>query len=186
LKAIDAGFDGVQLHFGHGYLIDQFFDAKINDRTDEYGGTVENRCRFALDIVEKAIEKIGSDKLMIRISPSRFMGKIYNWDNLDEMLKYLIPELDKLGLRQLDVSCANADYYETSELVIDKIRKIWPHFLIGGASLTKENATKEIKNGHLDMITWGRYILANVDFISKLKNGDTILEMTNDMRNKLF
>lgn len=186
LKAIDAGFDGVQLHFGHGYLIDQFFDAKVNDRTDEYGGTVENRCRFALDIVKKTIETIGSDKLMIRISPSRFMGKIYNWDNLDEMLKYLIPELDQLGLRQLDVSCANANYFETSGLVIHKIRKMWPHLLIGGASLTKENATKEIENGNLDMVTWGRHILANIDFMSKLKKGDAILEMTNDMRNKLF
>ena len=105
---------------------------------------------------------------------------------VNEMLKYLIPELDQLGLRQLDVSCANANYFETSGLVIHKIRKMWPHLLIGGASLTKENATKEIENGNLDMVTWGRHILANIDFMSKLKKGDAILEMTNDMRNKLF
>lgn len=185
-KAIDAGFDGIQLHCGHGYLIDQFLDSRVNDRNDEYGGSVENRCRFTLELVEKILKEIGHKKLMIRISPSRFLDGIYNWENMDEMLDYLIPNLDLLGLRQLDVSCANANYFETSGLVIKKIRPKWPHFLIGGASLTHQQAIKEIEEGRLDMITWARNILANPDFIYKLKNDLPLIEMTNEMRNTLF
>ena len=185
-NAFAAGFDGVELHFGHGYLIDQFFDARVNNRTDEYGGSIENRCRFGLELIEEMIKKIGNERLMIRISPSRFMGELYNWDDLDEMLEYLIPKLDKLGLRQLDISCANANYFETSKLVIEKVRKMWPYFLIGGASLTHEQAINEIETGLLDMVTWGRSILANPDFVSKLKNNIPLIEMTNEMRSILY
>ncbi len=185
-KAINSGFDGVQLHCGHGYLIDQFFDSKINDRTDKYGGSVENRCRFALELVEKILNKVGDKKLMVRISPSRYLDGIYNWENLDEMLNYLISNLNELGLRQLDISCANANYFETSGLVVEKIRKKWPHFLMAGASLTHEQAIKEVEEGRLDMVTWGRHILANPNFISKLISNKPILEMTNEMRSKLY
>ena len=184
----------MELHCGHGYLVDQFFDARVNDRSDEYGGSVEGRCRFGLELVETMIKKIGNERLMIRISPSRRVppevttdsGGLYDWDNLDEMLEYLIPELDKLGLRQLDISCANANYFKTSGLVLRKIRKSWPYFLMGGASLTHQQAIKEVEDGLLDMVTWGRHILANPDFISKLKNGEPLIEMTNEMRSILY
>ena len=193
-KAFSAGFDGVQLHCGHGYLVDQFFDAKVNDRKDEYGSSVEGRCRFGLELVEAMIKNFGNERLMIRISPSRQMPPssnansdgLNNWDDLNDMLEYLIPELDKIGLRQLDISCANSNYFETSGCIIRKIRKIWPHFLMGGASLTHSQAEKEVEDGLLDMVTWGRYILANPDFVSKINNGDPLVEMTNEMRTILY
>ena len=72
-------------------------------------------------------------------------------------------------MRQLDISCANANYFKTSGLVLRKIRKSWPYFLMGGASLTHQQAIKEVEDGLLDMVTWGRHILANPGFISKLK-----------------
>ena len=185
-KALDVGFDGVELHFAHGYLIDQFFDSRINDRDDEYGGNVENRCRFSSELLETVIEKFGNNRIMIRISPSRRMDTIYNWNNLDEMLDYFIPKIESIGLRQLDVSGANSNYFETSGAVIKKIRKKWTHFLIGGASLTHEEAIKEVSEERLDMVTWARYILANPDFVSKLENNKEIFDMTNEMRQKLY
>ncbi len=168
-NAITAGFDGVELHLGHGYLADQFFDARINDRADKYGGPVKNRCRFALELTEAVLSKHGPDKVMIRISPSRYMEKLYDWPDLKEMLDYLIPALAKTGLRLLDISCARADYYETSGRVIRMIRPEWPYLLMGGASLSHQQAVEEIKQGYLDMATWGRFILANPDFVSRLK-----------------
>ena len=185
-KALDVGFDGVELHFAHGYLIDQFFDSRINDRDDEYGGNVENRCRFASELLETVIDKFGTKKIMIRISPSRRMDTIYNWNNLDEMLDYFIPKIESIGLRQLDVSGANSNYFETSGEIIKKIRKKWTHFLIGGASLTHEEAIKEVSEERLDMVTWARHILANPDFVSKLENNKEIIDMTNEMRQKLY
>lgn len=73
-NAIAAGFDGVELHLGHGYLADSFFDARLNDRTDRYGGSVENRCRFAIELTQAVLEDLGPAKVMARISPSRDMG----------------------------------------------------------------------------------------------------------------
>ena len=173
-NAMDAGFDGVQVHGGHGYLTDQFFDTRVNDRTDRYGGSVENRCRFALELVETVLAEVGADKVMFRISPSRFMGELYDWPELDEMIDYLIPALKSLGLRMLDISCANADYFVTSGRVIRTVRPMWDGLLIGGASLTPDQAESEINEGLLDMVTWGRRILSNPDFCQKIGAGDTL------------
>jgi N-ethylmaleimide reductase len=179
--AFNAGFDGVQLHMGHGYLVDQFFDSRINDRADQYGGSVENRCRFALELTELMIQEFGPEKIMIRISPSRKMGEIYDWLDLDAMLEFLIPSLDKKGLRLLDVSSAGADYYETASRIVKKIRPLWQYFLTGGTSLSIEQAEEEIVKGCLDAITWGRFILANPEFITKLKEDKPLVSFEREM-----
>ncbi|BFO57662.1 hypothetical protein [Acidovorax sacchari] len=185
-RALAAGFDGVQIHMGHGYLIDQFLDARINDRTDAYGGPVENRCRIVLELVERLLPICGPRRLMVRLSPSRMMGGLYDWPDLDEMLACLIPGLDRLGLRQLDVSCADAPYAETSGRIIRRVRPLWPHFLMGGASLSAEDAEREIAEGLLDMVTWGRAILANPDFVRKLERGESLVPMAPEMRGVLY
>ncbi len=168
--ALDAGFDAVQFHFAHGYLIDQFFDARINTMTNEYGGSIENRARFAIEIVEKAIQRFGPRKVCVRISPSRDMGSIYDWPDLEALLTHTLKEFSRVGLRILDISCARADYYATSGRVIKMARADWKWELMGGASLTPEQAEKEIKDGHLDLVTWGRFILANPDFVRRIQN----------------
>jgi N-ethylmaleimide reductase len=173
-NAMDAGFDGVQVHGGHGYLTDQFFDARVNDRTDSYGGSVENRCRFGLELLETVLAELGPEKVMMRISPSRFMGELYDWPDLDEMINYLIPAFKSLGLRMLDISCANADYFETSGRIVRAVRPMWDGLIIGGASLTPDQAENEIKDGFLDMVTWGRRILSNPDFCRKIRNGESL------------
>lgn len=184
--AFKAGFDGIEVHMGHGYLIDQFFDSRINNRTDAYGGNIENRCRMAVELIKILIDKYGADKVMIRISPSRNMGGLYEWPDLEEMLAYFIPKISDIGLRLLDMSCAAADYYQTSGKIIRMIRNRWDHFLIGGASLSAEQASHEVNEGLLDMVTWGRYILANHDFITRIRNGQGLREMTDEIRAILF
>lgn len=185
-NAIKAGFDGIELHFGHGYLVDEFFDARINDRMDEYGGSIENRCRFALELTDLMIKKFGSKKVIIRMSPSRDMGGIYDWPDLDKMLDYLIKEFNRLGVRMLDISCANANYFETSGRIIRLIRKMWQHLIMGGASLSIEEAEKEIQSGYLDMATWGRMLIANPDFLTKLKHSIPLTEFNRDMLEYLY
>lgn len=184
--AFSAGFDGIQLHMGHGYLVDQFLDSRINQRDDNYGGSVENRCRFALELLERVIAKYGTERVMVRISPSRMMGGLYEWPDLDDMLKALIAGFVRLGLKQLDVSCANADYFQTSGKIVEMIRPLWPHLLIGGASLSVEAAEKEIAEGHLDLVTWGRAILANHDFVRRIGAEEPLRPFEDSMRTTLF
>lgn len=180
--ALEAGFDGVQLHLGHGYLIDQFLDARINERSDAYGGSVENRCRIALEVLGAVIKAVGAERVMVRISPSRMMGGLYEWPDMDAMLRHLLPAMSALGLRLLDISCANADYFQTSGKVIAAYRALWPHFLIGGASLQPEQAEAELAKGHVDMVTWGRLLIANPDMVAKLRRGEALTPFDDSMR----
>lgn len=172
--ALKADFDGVELHLAHGYLADQFLDGRVNDRDDAYGGTIEKRCRFALELTEAVLGEVGATHVMVRISPSRWMDGQYDWPDLDGMLRFLIPALDDVGLRLLDVSCARADYFETSGPVIRSVRPLWPHFLMGGASLTQPEAQAEIDAGLLDMVTYGRLLLANADLVERFREGRSL------------
>jgi N-ethylmaleimide reductase len=170
-NALAAGFDGVELHLGHGYLPDQFFDAHVNDRDDAYGGSVENRCRFGLELTKVVLDECGPARVMVRISPSRFMGGLYEWPDLAAMIAHLIPAFDRLGLRMLDISCANADYFQTSGKAIRMARPLWPHVLIGGASLSRDDAQRELDLGLIDMVTYGRFLIANPDLVARFRSG---------------
>lgn len=164
--ALAAGFDAVELHLAHGYLPDQFLDGRVNDRTDAYGGSVENRCQFPLAFVSAVIAECGAARVMARISPARDMDGPYDWPELPAMLSFFIPALADAGLRMLDVSCARADYFATSGRVIRAIRSLWPHVLMGGASLPLEAAQAELEAGWLDQVTYGRWLIANADLVS--------------------
>lgn len=172
--ALEAGFDGVELHCGHGYLPDEFLDGRINDRQDQYGGSVENRCRFTLELVETVIRACGADRLIVRISPARHMDVPYEWSDLEAMVAHLVPALADAGLRILDVSCARADYFATSGRVIRLVRPRWPHVLIGGASLSMAQAEDEIARGLLDLVTYGRWLIANPDLVERMRSGDAL------------
>ena len=184
-RALSVGFDAVELHLGHGYLADQFLDARVNDRTDRYGGSVENRCRFVLELLDRVFAEVEPTRVMARISPSRWMGGLYDWPDLDEMLAYLVPEMWKRGLRILDISCANADYFATSGRIIRAVRPHWNGVILGGASLSQEDAEAEVRDGWLDMVTWGRSFLANPDLTHRIENGAVWRPFENEMRDVL-
>jgi N-ethylmaleimide reductase len=175
VNAMEAGFDAVEVHLGHGYLPDQFLDARVNDRTDAYGGSVENRCRFPLELMAGVLAECGAARVMARISPARDMNGPYDWPDLDEMLAYFIPALDATGLRMLDVSCARAGYHATSGRVIRQIRPMWPHLLVGGASLPGEEAQRELDAGLLDLVTYARWLIANPDMVQRLRQGTPLV-----------
>ena len=133
-------------------------------------GLAARRCRFGLEVVEEVLGVIDPDKVMVRISPSRDMGGLYDWPDLEDMLDHLIPAFSALGLTMLDISCARADYYETSGRIIRMVRPHWQGLMIGGASLSREQAEQEISDGLVDMVTWGRHLLANPDLVSRFRN----------------
>lgn len=185
-RALDAGFDAVELHMGHGYLPDQFLDGNVNDRGDEYGGSVENRCRFALELVERVLKTVPAERVIARISPSRFMDGVYDWPDLEKMLAHLVPALDRIGLRALDVSCANSDYFQTSALIVRTIRPLYRGVIMAGASLTQAQAEQELALGHLDCVTWGRAFIANPDLITRFRQGTEPRPFDDSMRATLI
>jgi N-ethylmaleimide reductase len=170
-NALTAGFDGVELHLGHGYLPDQVFDARGSDRDVASGGSVENRCRFGLELTRAVLDECGPARVIARISPSRFMQELYDWPDLDEMIGYLIPAFDGIGLRMLDISGARSDYFETSGRVIRQVRPLWPYLLIGGASLPADQAQAELDAGLIDLVTYGRWLIANPDLVARFRCG---------------
>lgn len=184
-RAVDVGFDAVELHMGHGYLVDQFLDGTVNDRTDRYGGSVENRCRFAIELVEAVISEIPGRQVMARLSPSRFMGGLYEWPDVDEMISYLIPRMNCLGLGALDVSCANSDYFATAGRMVRKIRALFSGVLMSGASLSPEQAEIELDSGMIDAITWGRQFIANPDLADRMRRGAELIPFDDSMRGTL-
>ena len=180
-----AGFDGVELHLAHGYLPDQFLDARVNDRTDEYGGSVENRCRFAVELTAAIVADQGPGRVMARISPSRWMDGLYDWPDMPEMISHLLPALDAAGLRMLDISCARADYMATAGRVIRMARPVWPHMLLAGASLPQEAAQAELDAGLVDMVTYGRLFLANPDLVQRFRQHRSLAEFEPGMLDTL-
>ncbi|KAK8448874.1 hypothetical protein SEVIR_7G117700v4 [Setaria viridis] len=96
-NAVEAGFDGVEIHGAHGYLIDQFLKDQVNDRTDKYGGSLENRCRFALEVVQAVVDEIGADKVGIRLSPFASYSEAPD-SNPEALGLYMANALNKFGI----------------------------------------------------------------------------------------
>jgi 2,4-dienoyl-CoA reductase-like NADH-dependent reductase (Old Yellow Enzyme family) len=147
---------------------------------------VENRCRFLLELVDAVVAAVPADRVMLRISPSRFMGGLYEWPDMAAMIAWLVPELARRGLGALDISCANSIYADTSGHVVRMVRPLWPGVLIAGASLSLAAAEAEVADGHLDAVTWGRLFIANPDLATKLQNAAELTPFEDSMRGTLI
>lgn len=162
--AVEAGADGVEIHAANAYLIHQFLGASSNTRTDEYGGNIENRARFAIEITKAIADEIGPERTAIRLSPGmNLWGIDEGWEGGDLYI-YLVEELDKLGLAYLHVLHLGDD-----ELV-EEMREIWQSKLIlNRPGRAHELIGKDIEAGLADMESYGALVIANPDFVERLR-----------------
>ncbi|MBZ9731616.1 alkene reductase, partial [Salegentibacter sp. JZCK2] len=177
LNAMKAGFDGVEIHSANGYLADQFLNTVTNKRTDEYGGSKENRSRFTLETVDKVTKAIGSEKVGIRISPySAFNGtEIFN--GIDDQFIYLTEQLNKFELAYLHlVDNSSLGSPDVSKSIFSKIREKYEGTLIRNGGFTKEEAEKTITDNKTDLVSFGRSFIANPDLIHRFENDFTLNE----------
>jgi N-ethylmaleimide reductase len=170
--AIEAGFDGVELHGANGYLIEQFINPSANRRTDEYGGSPENRIRFAIEIAEKTVNAIGKDKVGIRVSPYGAANDMEAYDSLEETYALLAYKLGKLGLVYIHVADhsamgAPAVSDSVKQLIHDKFNG--NVILSGGYNLEKAEKDLEERKGNL--VAFGRPFISNPNFVEKIKTG---------------
>lgn len=164
--AIEAGFDGVELHAANGYLPHQFLAESANQRTDEYGGSIENNSRFVLEVMEALINAVGGNRVGIKISPLHPYGGIAH-KNPVATFTYLIQELNKLGFAFVELMKRSPMFpllpHYPGDDEIELFGKLIKHTLIAGTAYTKETAEAELEKGIAKLIAFGASFLANPD-----------------------
>lgn len=162
-RAIDAGGDGVEIH-GVAYLIHQFLALSSNKRADRYGGSMESRARFAIEVAQAVVDEIGADRTGILISPGFGGMGLSHGDEGPDLYRYLVAELDKLGLAYLHV----VQYGDDS--LLHDVRGLWHQALIlNRPERPREKFGEDIASGLADLESYGQMTLANPGFIERLK-----------------
>ncbi len=172
LNAIEAGFDGVELHGANGYLLEQFLSPVSNTRTDMYGGSIENRCRFVLDVVEETCRAIGKEKVGIRLSPYGVASDMPHYPGISDTYNYLAEQLNRLGILYIhlvDHSALGAPEVPTA--IKADIRKKFHGTIIHCGGYTKERAEQELQNGEANLIAFGRPFINNPDLVERFAHG---------------
>lgn len=177
-NAVEAGFDGVELHAANGYLLEQFINPAANQREDEYGGSIENRARFVLEVAEAVVEAIGPEKVGIRLSPHGAFNEMDpDYPEVDATYHYLAEELGKIGLVYIHlVDHSSMGTPQVPASIKREIRERFPNLLILSGGYDAERAEKDLQAGHADLIAFGRPFLANPDLVTRLKEGAELNE----------
>jgi 2,4-dienoyl-CoA reductase-like NADH-dependent reductase (Old Yellow Enzyme family) len=185
-NAIDAGFDGVEIHGANGYLIDQFLHHDSNRRSDEYGQTPENMSRFALEVVDAIIARIGNERTALRVSPGAYFNMA--GDSRDRaVFDYLVPELEKRDLAFLHIGIFD-DSMEFDYLggrASSYVRSIYNKTLVGVGSFTAETGSKAIVDDKFDLLAIGRPFIANPDYVERVRDGKELVEYSAEMLTSL-
>lgn len=169
-RAIEAGFDGVEIHGGNGYLIDQFLRTNSNHRTDRYGDSRENRIRFLLEVVDAVSKEIGSEKIGVRLAPFITFKDMDCPDIVPTILE-ASKELQARDIAYLHLSEADWDDAPViPENFRIELRKLFTNTIIVAGSYTQERANEILNKGYADLIAFGRPFVSNPDLVSRLEN----------------
>ena len=169
-NAVAAGFDGVELHGANGYLLEQFIRPNSNQRTDRYGGPIENRARFLLDVADAVIAAIGKDKVGIRLSPFGVFNDMPIYAEMEADYTYLAQKLNAVGLvyvHLVDHSSMGAPLVPDS--VKSMFRNVFKRSLILSGGYDTARAESDLAAGKCDLIAVARPFLANPDLVKRWK-----------------
>lgn len=169
-NAIEAGFDGVEIHAANGYLIDQFLRDGTNSREDEYGSSIENRSRFLFEIIEAIIEEIGADKVGVRLSPSGTFNDMHD-SNPQKHFVYICDGLNKFNLAYLHiVDALDGDIRHGANVVeLSILREAYNGVLITNGAYDKGRGNKTIEDNLADAVAYGELFISNPDLPERFK-----------------
>ena len=173
--AVRAGFDGVELHGANGYLIEQFLNTASNQRSDRWGGTVENRARFLLEVVRATAARIGANKVGIRLSPYGVFNGMQADPDTDALYLHVARELQAAGIAYVHlVDHSSMGAPKPPETLIAGIRAAFTRTLILSGGYDQARAEADLAAGRGDLVAFGRPILANPGFVGKLQRGEPL------------
>lgn len=164
-NAIKAGFDGVEIHGAHGYLLEQFIKDKVNDRSDGYGGSLENRCRFALEVVEAVVKEIGAERVGVRLSPFTEHAECGDSDPKALGL-YLANALSKYNIlycHMVEPRMKNALEVVECPHSLMPMRKAFNGTFISAGGYDRKDGIDAVAKNRTDLVAYGRLFLANPD-----------------------
>ncbi|MGB7302106.1 MAG: alkene reductase [Burkholderiaceae bacterium] len=176
-NAKQAGFDGVEVHAANGYLLEQFLQTNTNQRTDEYGGSIENRARLPLEVTAAVAEVYGADRVGIRLTPFGVANDSGEADP-EPLYRYVIRELDKMGLAYLHLieprasgaGQAEVDHQDVPSAAT-MFRNDWRGVLIAAGNFRGDSGAEIIERGDADAVAYGRFFISNPDLPERLRTG---------------
>ena len=171
-RAKDAGFDGIEIHAANGYLIDQFLQSKTNQRTDQYGGSVENRFRFLREVVEATLTVWPAGRVGVRLAPNGAFNDMGSPDFREQFL-HTAQQLDAYRLAYLHVMDGLVfGFHQLGQpLTLADFRGVFHGPLMGNCGYTQETAEAAIMAGHADLIAFGRPYITNPDLVARFAKG---------------
>jgi N-ethylmaleimide reductase len=176
-NALAAGFDGVEIHGANGYLLEQFLQSRSNLRTDQYGGSIENRARLLLEIMQAVIGVWGANRVGVRLTPYGIANGSGEADPMP-LYTYVVTALDKLGLAYLHLIEPRSSGAGRAEVNHQNVpsamvlfRPLWRGVLISAGGFTGETAEAAIAQGHADAVAFGRIFISNPDLPRRLREG---------------
>jgi len=183
-NAMEAGFDGIELHGANGYLLEQFLSPISNIRKDYYGGNIENRSRFVLEVVTAVIEAIGKEKTGIRLSPFGIANDMPYYAEIDATYKYLSDQLNNLDIAYIhivDHSAMGAP--EVPFEIKESIRNNFKNSIILSGGYDRVRAEADIQRRLGDLVAFGRPFINNPDLVERFKNN---WPLSKDLKMDLF
>lgn len=174
-NAVLAGMDGVEIHAGNGYLLDQFINSASNQRSDRYGGSIENRARLLLEVVQAVTEEVGAERVAVRLTPmGRFMGM--GDDTPEQTFGYIASRLNEWNLAYLHLvepmmvgTVLDESNDPRWDAIIKQLRADFHGVLMLAGGYTAETAERAIAQGRADLIAFGRPFIANPDLPARLR-----------------
>ncbi len=170
LNAIEAGFDGIELHSANGYLLEQFLSPHSNVRTDAYGGSIENRSRFILEVAREISNAIGKEKVGIRLSPYGVFNDMPHYADIDATYAYLADELNKIGIGYIHLVDHSAGGAPEVPLKLKRdIRQRFRNTLILSGGYDLQRAEEDLSSGFANLVAFGTPFISNPDLVKQVR-----------------